>query len=289
MSSAAEIPVERARLLSLAYRMLGSRADAEDAVQEAFVRWQSQDRRQIQSPGAFLATVTTRICIDRLRSAQVQRETYPGACWLPEPWIDTADWPEQRAELAESLSLAFLHLLESVSPTERAAFLLHDVFGYGFREIAAILELEEANCRQLAARAREHVRSRRPRFEVDPQRRDELATAFMTACQRGDLEGLVQMLASDAAVYTDSGGKAVAAQVVLRGALKIGRFLLGVMKKAAPGTVYTPTTINGQPGILVLSGGRVDSAMMLDIGAHSIQGIYAVRNPDKLQHVARKG
>ena len=229
----------RRRLLGLAYRMLGSMADAEDAVQETYVRWHGADRDNVSDPRAFLMTTTTRICLDMLTSARARREEYVGP-WLPEPVVDTAALaPDSRTELAEDLSIALLLTLDRLSPLERAAFLLHDVFDFSFSEVASALERNEAACRQLAARARAHVREARPRGATAPPARSgeidakhaQLMSAFAAATQSGDLDALTQLLASDVRVVTDGGGKVRAALNVIDGADRAARFLVEVTRK----------------------------------------------------------
>src|SRR5262245_5811886 len=250
----------RRRLVGLAYRMLGSMADAEDAVQETYLRWHQVDRDNVSDPKAFLMTTTTRVCLDMLNSARARREAYVGP-WLPEPVLDTAALaPDTRTELAEDLSIALLLTLERLSPLERAAFLLHDVFDFSFNEVATALERSEAACRQLAARAREHVREVRPRgIAVPPARSGEidakhaqLMSAFLAATRTGDLDALTQLLASDVRVMTDGGGKVPAALEVLDGADRAARFLVGVARKGwREDFTLRFATINGIHGLIV--------------------------------------
>jgi RNA polymerase sigma-70 factor, ECF subfamily len=292
----------RRRLLGLAYRMLGSMADAEDAVQDTYLRWHAADRDRVSDPRAFLMSTTTRICLDTLTSARVRREEYVGP-WLPEPVVDTAALaPDSRTELAEDLSIALLLTLDRLSPLERAAFLLHDVFDFSFAEVATTLERSEAACRKLATRAREHVRALRPRGatvppvrpgEIDP-RHAQLMSAFAAATQSGDLNALTQLLASDVRVVTDGGGKVRAALNVVEGADHAGRFLIDVTRKR-PGAWwrgdFTPrfAIINGLPGIIVdAPEGPVQTAAF-EIEGGVIRALYVVRNPDKLRHLAPAG
>lgn len=285
----------RRRLLGLAYRMLGSIADAEDAVQEAYLRWHAAERGQVSDPRAFLMTTTARICLDMLTSARARREEYAGP-WLPEPVLDTAALaPDTRTELAEDLSIALLLTLDRLSPLERAAFLLHDVFDFSFGEVAATLERSEAACRQLAARAREHVRSVRPRGtagpaarsgEVDPKHA-QLLSAFVDATRSGDLQTLTQMLASDVRVVTDGGGKAAAALNVLEGPDRAARFLLGATRKGwRDDFTLRFATINGLPGVILDSPDGPVQTSAFEIEGGVIRALYVVRNPDKLRHVA---
>ena len=229
----------RPQLLGLAYRMLSSAADAEDVVQDAFVRWTTADSESVSSPRAFLSTVVTRLCIDRLTSARAKRETYPGQ-WLPEPVPSTegelgpAD-PAEATAMADSLSLAFLVLLEELNAVERAVFLLHDVFAYSFEEVARITGQSPANCRQLASRARRRVGDRRRRFDADTRRAEELARRFVVTCAGGDLEGLMAVLADDVVVWTDGGGKARSAPRPVVGPQRAARFLVHAARTGARG------------------------------------------------------
>ena len=283
----------RRRLLGLAYRMLGSMAEAEDAVQEAYLRWHDTDRASIAEPGAFLITTTTRICLDVLKSARVRREEYVGP-WLPDPVTDTAALaPDAQTELAEDLSGALLLALDRLSPLERAAFLLHDVFDYSFSQVANALGRNEAACRQLASRARARVREARP--EVTPARPSsspmdpkhaELVSAFLTASRSGDVATLTRLLASDAKVVTDGGGKVPAALKVIEGADRVALFLSGAVRKGwTDDMTVRIDTINGLPGLVVT--GRVGliqtSAFEIENGV--VKAIYIVRNPDKLRHL----
>src|SRR5499427_6825359 len=261
---AASFEPYRRRLLGLAYRMLGSMADAEDAVQETYLRWHRADRDKVSEPRAFLMTTTTRICLDVLTSARARHEQYVGP-WLPEPVLDTAGLaPDSRTELAEDLSIALLLILDRLSPLERAAFLLHDVFDFAFGEVATTLERSEAACRQLAARARTHVRSARPSGVTPPPARSggidakhaQLISAFTAATQAGDLNALAQLLASDVRVVTDGGGKVRAALNVIEGADRVAKFLVDATRKR-PGAWWRDdfrprfAIINGLPGIIV--------------------------------------
>ena len=303
---AASFEPHRRRLLGLAYRMLGSIADAEDAVQETYLRWHRADRNHVSDPKAFLMTTTTRICLDMLTSARARREEYAGP-WLPEPVLDTAALaPDSRTELAEDLSIALLLTLDRLSPLERAAFLLHDVFDFSFSEVAAALERSEAACRQLAARARTHVREVRPRGTaqpVSPKSRDgeggpvrsaevdakhaQLMSAFVTATGSGDLDALKELLASDVRVVTDGGGKVAAALNVLEGADRAARFLVGATRKGWRDD-YTVrfAIINDLPGIIIdAPEGPVQTAAF-EIDGSVVRALYVVRNPDKLRHLA---
>jgi RNA polymerase sigma-70 factor (ECF subfamily) len=292
---AASFEPYRRRLLGLAYRMLGSMADAEDAVQETYLRWHGAEREKVSDPRAFLMTTTARICLDMLTSARARREEYVGP-WLPEPVIDTAALaPDSHAELAEDLSIALLLTLDRLSPLERAAFLLHEVFDFSFSEVAHALERNEAACRQLAARARAHVRAARPRGAIPTAVRsgeietkhEQLISAFVTATRSGDLEGLTRLLASDVRVMTDGGGKAAAALNVLDGADRAARFLVGATRKGwRDDFTLRYTNLNGLPGVILdAPEGPVQTAAF-DIRNGVIHAVYVVRNPDKLQHLA---
>jgi RNA polymerase sigma-70 factor (ECF subfamily) len=271
----------RRHLFGVAYRMLGAVADAEDAVQETFLRWRDVGD-DVESPRAYLTTVVTRLCIDQLKSARARREEYFGT-WLPEPVITEGPLSaDAAAELADSLSVAFLVLLESLSPVERAAFLLREVFDYEYAEVAAILGKSEAACRQLVSRAREHVAARRPRYGASAERRAELTGRFVAACETGDMQGLLDILAEDITLYSDGGGKVRAATRPVFGADRVARFLLGILKKAPEGLEMRHTEINGEPGFVTSFDGRTIAAMTLHVVDDRIEGIYIVNNPDKL-------
>ena len=274
---------------AIAYRMLGSVAEAEDVVQEALLRLHAilSSDQPVASPRAYLATVTTRLAIDHLRSARVRRELYVGE-WLPEPVVtDSAQDPIARAELAESLSLAFLVVLESLSPEQRAAFLLHDVFDYGFREVATIIGASEENARQLAARARRHLHERRPRFQVTREEREELARRFLAATREGDVAALEALLAEDVVLTGDGGGRVPALARSLHGRDRVARTLMAWIRAARRlGASTRATEVNGQPGALLLDGeDRVLGVWAFEIAGGRIQGICSVVNPDKLRHL----
>ena len=294
---AASFEPYRRRLLGLAYRMLGSMADAEDAAQETYLRWHAADRGKVSDPRAFLMTTTARIGLDMLTSARARREEYVGP-WLPEPVVDTAALaPDSRTKLAEDLSVALLLTLDRLSPLERAAFLLHDVFDFSFSEVATTLERSETACRQLAARARAHVRAVfRPRGAAsrrlvrDPgmdAKHEQLISAFVAATRSGDLNGLTQMLASDVRVVTDGGGKVAAALNVLDGADRVARFLVGATRKGWR-LDYTLrfATINGLPGLIVYGSEGLVQTGAFEIDGDVVRALYIVRNPDKLRHLA---
>jgi RNA polymerase sigma-70 factor (ECF subfamily) len=296
-NAAASFEPYRRRLLGLAYRMLGSMADAEDAVQETYLRWHAVDRDKVSDPRAFLMTTTTRICLDILTSARARREEYVGP-WLPEPVVDEAALAaDSRMELAEDLSIALLLTLERLSPLERAAFLLHDVFDFSFSEVATTLERSEAACRQLGARARAHVRAVRPRGTTPPPthpgeidaKHSQLIFAFLAATRSGDLNALAQLLADDVRVMTDGGGKVAAALNVIEGADRAARFLVGAARKGwREDFTLRLATINGLPGVIVGGlEGPVQTAAF-EIEGDVIRGLYVVSNPEKLRHLAER-
>ncbi|MFL5885438.1 MAG: RNA polymerase sigma-70 factor [Thermoleophilaceae bacterium] len=281
----------RPTAFAIAYRMLGSVAEAEDVVQEALLRVHGaiEGGERIESPRAYIATVNTRLAIDELRSARAQREVYTGE-WLPEPLVTEVapDDPARHAEMADSLSMAFLLLLERLSPEQRAVLLLRDVFDYGYDEIARIVDKNEDNVRQLATRARRHVEEQRPRFEASRERRDELARRFFAAAQDGDLDGLEALLAQDVVLHGDGGGKAPALARSLHGRNRVARTLLAWMRQAAkiPGLSFRPAELNGQPGALGLDAdGRIINVMVLDIAEGQVQAVRSIVNPDKLGHL----
>lgn len=272
----------RPMLFSIAYRMLGSVMDAEDLVQDTYLRWQEATETDVRSPRAYLTTIVTRLAINHLRAARTKRETYVGP-WLPEPLV-TEETPDT-VELAESLSMAFLVLLERLSPVERAVFLLHEVFDFEYAEIARMVDKTEANCRQLLARARKRVGAPGARFEADPAQAQRLTQRFTEASVAGDLDGLVALLAEDITLWADGGGKTPGAALEpVRGATPVARFVLGIMRRFVPaGTTLRPAEINGQPGFIAYVSGRALSALIFDIRDGRIHTIYAIGNPDKLQ------
>jgi len=280
----------RPLMFSVAYRMLGSVAEAEDIVQEAFLRLQGTDLASVRSPDAFATTVTTRLAIDALRSARRRRETYVGP-WLPEPLVpERADDPARRIELDESVSLAVLTLMETLNPVERAVFVLRETLDYDYSAIAEIVERTEANCRQLFARARARLDEGRPRFEVDAARRDELAATFLQAVGSGDLEALERLLAEDVAFYGD-GGKAPAIRQPMYGATAVARFLLGLARRGSGlGVRLLPAHANGQPALLALDPDNgLLSVLSLDIVDGRIVALRNQLNPDKLDHLGPVG
>ncbi len=274
----------RPTLARLAYRMLGSLPDADDIVQDAYLRWSLEDREGVRSPRAYLSAIVTRLCIDRRQSIEERKKTYIGP-WLPDPIIEAADDPAGRLEAAESVSMALLLVLESLSPVERAAYLLRRVFDHGYAEIAGILGKSEVACRQLVSRAEEHIRRRRPRFEARPEEAERLTTAFLEACSSGDLQALLDVLAPDAVFYSDGGGKVPAALAPVIGADKIARLFLGILKKAPDGLELRGVLVNGQPGLLARIDGQVIQVMTFDVDDGRIAACFAVRNPDKLARV----
>ena len=273
----------RPLLFSLAYRMLGVRADAEDAVQEAYLRWQEATEAEIRSPQAYLTTVVARLSLDALKSAHRKREVYVGP-WLPEPIVEPIDAMSGSLEMAQTLSIAFLHLLESLSPPERAAFLLREVFEVPYTEIAAILESSEANCRQLVTRARKGIREQRRRFAVDRSHHRKVLENFLAACASGDPSQLMSMLQQDAVLYTDGGGKVAAALNPIYGADRISRFFAGLLKKGAlPPYQAKFVQVNGEMGALIYYGSHLASVVTLELDeSGTIQNIFAVSNPEKL-------
>jgi RNA polymerase sigma-70 factor, ECF subfamily len=275
----------RPYLFAIAYRMLGSVAEAEDVVQEAFLRYEEAGV-EADSPKAYLATITTRLAIDELRSARARREVYPGE-WLPEPLVE--DEALRHAETADSLSLTFLHLLEKLSPVERAVFLLREVFDYPYDEIAAIVGKSPANCRQFLARARRHIEEGRHRFDVSREERDEVARRFTAAWEEGDVEGLVELLAPDATMYGDGGGKAPSVPAPLVGAERIAKAIIGWGRQAhEAGLVHRPALINGDPGLVFYGqDGRPVWVSALEIADGVVVGIRSILNPDKLEHLSR--
>jgi RNA polymerase sigma-70 factor (ECF subfamily) len=275
-------------LLGVAYRMLGRVADAEDVVQDAWLRWSAADREEVREPRAYLVRITTRLALDRLRQIKARNEAYVGP-WLPEPCptdlTGTVPDSAERAVLADTVSFAVLVVLESLSPLERAVFVLREAFGYPYAEIAAMLDRSEPAVRQLAGRARRHVDERRPRYRVDPAERRDLTERFLAAAADGDIERLMALLAPDARLVADSGGKAKAPVRVLEGADKVVRFLAAVAPRY-PDLVYRLLEINGGPAALALAGEEPDSVLQLDVRDGRVQTVYVVRNPDKLRFLA---
>jgi RNA polymerase sigma-70 factor, ECF subfamily len=278
----------RGRLLGLAYRMLGSRSDAEDVVQDAYLRFAGA--QDVHNAEAFLVTIVTRLCLDRLKSAKAQREIYVGP-WLPEPVFDADGLSADAAtELADDLSFALLLALDRLSPMERAAFLLHDVFDTPFSEIAAMLGRTEASCRQLASRARRAVRDNRPAPAQAPDNHARLLQAFGDAVASGNVAQLAELLREDAVALTDGGGRKTAARNPIIGADKIARFFIGIAAKNAGHDMrIEPAMINGAFGALLYLDGELDNTMSMAIDGEKIAAIYIVRNPDKLRHLPAAG
>ncbi len=276
----------RRALTGLAYRMLGSRAEAEDVVQDAYLRWHAADQAQIEEPRRYLGTVVTRLCLDRMKSAKARREIYVGP-WLPEPVVDEALDAQPAGDLAHDLSVALMLVLERLSPLERASFLLHDVFGLDFAEVGRALDRSEATCRQLAARARAHIEEGRPRFRATQEEGRRLASAFMAAAQAGDLQTLADLLAQDAVLYSDGGGKRAAALNPICGPDKIVRFIEGVARKntGLSASQVRPATVNGLAGFVVREEHGLIDTMAFEVRDGRVAAIYIVRNPEKLRHV----
>jgi RNA polymerase sigma-70 factor (ECF subfamily) len=275
----------RSLLFSVAYRMLGTVADAENILQETFIRWQEAPDEEIRSPRAFLITIASRLCINHLQSARVRREEYVGQ-WLPEPLAtDQGSDPLGMIRVDESLSMAFLVLLERLTPVERAVFLLREVFEYEYTEIAAILGQSEVNCRQILKRARQHVSAMRPRFKAPDEKRANLLERFLQARGNGDMEGLLALLAKDVVLHADGGGKAIAVPNLVFGADKVARGALGSLRLLPKNLVSRIMQINGEPGIVSYHNGKPFSVVTLETGDGLIQAIYIVTNPEKLSHI----
>ena len=285
--AATTFEAERGHLFGVAYRMLGSASEAEDILQEAFVRFTEQGA-VVESARAFLTTIVVRLCLDHLKSARARRETYVGP-WLPEPLLsnqEPAPGPDARTELAESLSLAFLVLLERLSPLERAAFLLREVFDQPFAEVAAVLGTTEVATRQLVARARAHVDENRPRYRASEEQKHELLRAFLAACASADPTALGRVLAADVVARSDGGGKVHAAIKPVFGRDRVIRFLLGVLKKSPPTGLPELVRVNGEPGVVVRDADGAPSVVTLSIVDGAISDVWIVVNPDKLVRIA---
>ena len=280
----AAFEAHRGRLWGVAYRMLGSRADADDMVQEAYLRWHGAPTAEVRTPEAWLVTTTTRLCIDRLRQLRTEREAYIGP-WLPEPLVEEAPAADAATELASDLSMAFLALLERLAPEERAAFLLHDVFESDYDEIAGALGKSEAACRQIVSRARRRVREERPRVQVSAAVRERLVESFMRAIELRDRDALLALFADEAALTSDGGGKAKAAHKVVRGGASVVRFLLGVLRVAHGHLELEKVVVNGETGLAVRVDGQLVSVMSFATDGRRILGVYSVLNPDKLRGV----
>lgn len=278
---------ERPRLRRLAYRMLGSVADAEDIVQDAWLRWMRSEA-SVDAPAAYLTRIVTRLCLDRMKSARARRETYVGA-WLPEPLVASLEAAEPAEDDSDALTLTLMLALERLSPLERAAFLLHDVFGVALGEVAGALERDPAAVRQLAVRARKHVHAARPRYPVERAEADRIAQAFFAASRDGDLAALKSMLADDVVIRSDGGGKVLAFRNPIRGIDRVLRLYAGLRKKfagAPPVQAVRSITIDGLPGYIGYDRGDILQTTALEIRDGRIAAVYIVRNPDKLRHVA---
>jgi RNA polymerase sigma-70 factor, ECF subfamily len=275
----------RPRLFGMAYRMLGSVADAEDLVQETYLRWHEADREGVRTPEGWLMTVISRLSIDRLRRAAAERTSYVGE-WLPEP-VATEAWavPDHGSEISSDLSMAFLVLLERLTPEERVAFLMRDVFASDYAEIARVVDKEVAACRQLVHRAREHVHAGRPRFAAPAESKERLLGGFLAALEAGDMDALVSLFSQDATWTSDGGGKAVAAGHVLVGAERIARFLLAIERKTRGLLTRRMERLNGEPALMAFSSGRVVFTTFIRTDGDRILAAYCVLNPDKLRHV----
>ncbi len=274
-------------LFSIAYQMLGSAMDADDCLQEAYVRWHTALERgeAIQSAKTYLCTIVTHLCIDQARSARARRETYVGV-WLPEPLVasDSTD-PAEMADFAEALSMALFLLLERLSPVERAVFLLRQIFDYEYAEIAQIVEKSEENCRQIVRRARQHLDTRHLHQEVSLEQREQLTQQFYQACTTGDMEGLLSLLAKDVVMHSDGGGKVNAARNPIYGAEKVARGLLGIVHKMSADLAWRTMLVNGQPGFVAYLNAMPVSVVYIEIGEDHIQEIDIIINPDKLQQI----
>lgn len=275
----------RPRLFAIAYRMLGTRADAEDLVQDAWLRWrQNTDQATVQSPEAWLVTVVTRLAIDRLRALKIEREAYVG-WWLPEPLVERERTPEAAVELASELSMALLWVLERLSAEERAAFLLRQVFDHGYDEIATLLGKTQAACRQMVHRASERVQQTRARFDVPRDAHRRVVEKFIRAAQSGDRDAIQALLSEHVELVGDGGGKVPSLSKVLHGAFRIANLFWVSARRWGAHAVYRHALINGEPGLLRYVDGKLESAMAIATDGEQIVGIYAVRNPDKLTHV----
>ena len=282
----AAFTAHKSRIFGIAYRMLGSVADAEDMVQETFLRWQKSDRAEIKSAEAWLTTVVTRLCINHLKLARVQREEYVGP-WLPEPIVaEGAVDPRENAEQAESLSMAFLVILETLSPTERAVYLLREIFGHEFAEVARMVNKSEANCRQLLTRARQRVAERRTRFKPSGEQQQRLVDAFLKAANQGDVAGFMAVLAEDVALIIDGGGEPGAARRPIIGSKAVAHALLqGARREQAGLTVTRGALVNGLPGFVAYRGTTPRSVVAFDIDGERIRAIYLIAKPEKLRRL----
>ena len=280
-----QFTAHRELLFGIAYRMLGRVAEADDMVQETWLRWQRQDAASIESPRAWLISTITRLCIDQLRSAQRTREQYYGV-WLPEPLVQSPDRsPADSAALADSLTMAFMLMLETLTPVERAVFLLREVFDYDYAEIAGIVGKSEANCRQIVRRAKSSLPQKPASATPPSEQAQRVVRQFLNATATGEVGELLALLADDATLYTDGGGVVLAAGRPIRSADHISRFFVGIRQRAAEDLAFHFTPINGRAGALVMTGGRIDRAVSFEIESDRITNIYLVRNPEKLRHL----
>ena len=294
MVTADSFESHRPKLFAVAYRMLGSASEAEDVVQDAWLRYAAAPRDDVRSPDAYLTTIVTRLCLDRLKSARVAREEYVGP-WLPEPLLtDASPGPEQSAALAESVTLAFILLLDMLSPEERATFLLREVFEYEYQEIADVLDTTPANCRQLLHRAKERLRERRPRAHDDSREKRQLVERFVSALRHGDAGELTSVLADDVGLWSDGGGKVLAARRPVFGRHDVVNLLIGI-RRTAPAYGITLDAVgfellevNGEPALALKLEGRIDSVYAFSFGDGAITALRIVRNPDKLKYIARQ-
>ncbi len=278
-----EFEAERPRMFGLAYRMLGSATEAEDVVQDAYLRWSGAERENIGSPGAWLTKVVTNLCLNRLSAARATRERYVGF-WLPEPAPTGALGPLESAERRDAVSMAFMLLLERLTPAERAVFVLREAFSYGYREIADVLDLSDANCRQLYGRARRRV-GEAPRFDAPGEQRRRIVERFLTAAAGGDLAGLERLLADDVVAWSDGGGRVNAALRPVAGRDRVVRFLAGAAAKFGRGVEFDHVDVNGQEGVLARRGGEIVTVFVIEISGGMIVGVRAVLNPEKLSHL----
>ena len=282
----------RPLLFGIAYRMLGSAAEAEDTVQDAFLRYAGAAPDQLRSPQAYLSTIVTRLALDRLTAARATRESYIGP-WLPEPVLTTDDNGAARAERRESIRLAFLVLLETLTPQERAVFLLREVFEYSYDEVAEMLQLSQANCRQLLHRARTRIAERQPRFQPSPEEQRRLVGRFVAAVEHGDVQGLATLLAEEVVFTGDGGGKVSSARRPVVGSTPVARLLLGLFKHLRELPEFAQASlrlasVNGSPALLTLVGPQIDSVLTWHFEGEQVAGIAAVRNPDKLAFLQRQ-
>lgn len=286
--------LHRQKLFGVAYRMLGSASEAEDVVQDAWLRYDAVAKDSIRSPEAFLTTIVTRLCLDRLKSARATRDEYVGP-WLPEPLLtDGRAGPEQSAALAESVSLAFMVLLETLTPEERATFLLREIFEYDYESIAEILKTTPANCRQLFHRAKVHLQDRKPRFREDARRKHELVGRFLAALRDGDAAGFTSVLTADVALWSDGGGKVLAARRPIFGRDHVIQLMIGIRRTASSmgydlaQLAMQIVDVNGEPALALRLAGRVDSIYTFEFAADGITALRIIRNPDKLRYIAQQ-